>query len=37
MEPEVWVEILEPESQQVVFANPLSGQILSQPPDGVKM
>lgn len=37
METEVWVEILEPESQKPVFANPVSGQILSEPPDGVKM
>ena len=31
---EEWVEILEPQSREKMFANPITGEILLQPPYG---
>ena len=34
---EEWVEIIEPQTREKMFANPVSGEILTSPPDGVKV
>ena len=37
MESEVWVETLEPDSRQIVYANPITGQMVSEAPKGAIM
>ena len=34
---EEWVEIIEPQTREKMFANPVTGEILTSPPDGVKV
>ena len=32
-----WVEILEPQSHERMYANPVTGELLFSPPEGVKV
>ena len=32
-----WVEILEPQSHERMYANPVTGELLLAPPEGVKV
>lgn len=34
---EEWVEIIEPQTREKMFANPSTGEILTLPPDGVRV
>ena len=34
---EEWVEIIEPQTREKMFANPVTGEILTSPPDEVKV
>ena len=34
---EEWVEIIEPQTRERMFANPVTGEILTSPPEGVKV
>ena len=32
-----WVEIIEPDSRKTVYANPSTGEMKFEPPDGVPL